>query len=238
MRHAVRSNFAHGVDFIKLYGSGSMMAKGSVPGIPIMDEDEILEAVRIAKQKGTYCAIHCHGTEAIDTALRCGVATIEHASFIGEESLERIAGSPNCGIVPTLSITKAILNADPNTEYGKHVIKKVQPLVDKIKVCLGRAYDRGDILIGWGTDVAMSAYLADPGLEFRVRRELLGWGSLELLRQATINSAKLLRIDSEVGTIKVGKCADVILVNGDPVADISVMYEPAARVFRAGRLYE
>lgn len=85
MRKAVRQNFAHTVDFIKLYGTGSMMSKGSNPGQPIMDDDEMLEAVKLANQAGTYCAIHCHSAEAIEQAIRCGVATIEHASFIAPD---------------------------------------------------------------------------------------------------------------------------------------------------------
>jgi imidazolonepropionase-like amidohydrolase len=239
MRAAARGNLAHGADFVKLYGTGSMMAKGSRPEIPIMQDDEILEAVKVAKQKETYCAIHCHSAKAIDQALRCGVSTIEHASFIDEPSLERLAGRTDCGIVPTLSLDVDITeHTDPNTDYGKFVITKVKVLMEQIKRCLGRAYERGDILIGWGTDQAMSAYMREPGSEFRARHEFLGWGNLDLLKQATINSAKLIRMDNEIGTIKAGKCADVILVDGDPVKDISVMYKGAAHVFHAGKRYK
>lgn len=238
MRKYARLNIARGADFIKLYCSGSMMAKGSNPGLPIMFDDEIMEGVKVAKLKGTYAAAHCHGTEAIEQVLQCGVDTVEHASFIGEESLERLAGEEKRGIVPTMGINSSILSADPNTEYGKHVINKVRPLMERIKKHLGRAYERGDILIGWGTDAPLSAYQKDPGLEFRMRHEFLEWDNLELLKQATINSAKLCRIENEVGTIKVGKCADVILVDGDPVADITVMYNGAVHVFKSGEQYK
>lgn len=239
MRKAVRQNFAHTVDFIKLYGTGSMMSKGSNPGQPIMDDDEMLEAVKLATQAGTYCAIHCHSAEAIDQAIRCGVATIEHASFIGAGALDKLAGRTDTGLVPTLSITMDMIeHTDPNTDYGKFIIEKAKGAIDQIRASLGRAYERGDILIGWGTDQGMSAYMREPGSEFRARKELYGWDNLDLLKQATINSAKLCRIDSEVGTIKVGKCADIILVDGDPVADISVMYSGAAHVFRAGEQYK
>lgn len=238
MRSAVRRNFARGADFIKLYGSGSMMAKGSKPGIGILEDDEILEAVRIAGSKGAYCAIHCHGADAIEQAVRCGVATIEHASFIGEQTLDRLAGRTDCGIVPTLAVNADIIeHTDPGTDYGKFVINKVKTRMEEIKTCLGRAYKRRNVLIGWGTDAPMSAYMREPGAEFRVRHDYLGYENIDLLKQATINSAKLLRIDDEVGSIKVGKCADVILVDGDPVAEITAMYRGAANVFRAGEQY-
>ena len=238
MRAAARRNIAKGADFLKLYGSGSMMAKGGDPGRSIMADDEILEAVSVARQKKTYCAIHAHSNEAIRQALLCGVDTIEHASFIEEDSLELLAGSGRRGIVPTMGIDAAILQADPATEYGKQVIQKMLPLLEKIKSHLAAAYERGDILIGWGTDAPLSAYRADPGLEFRMRSEFLGWKSIDILKQATINTAKLCRLDDQLGTLKEGKQADVILVPGDPVTDISVLYAGAAHVFKAGKQYK
>lgn len=238
MRKCARINMARGCDFIKLYCSGSMMAKGSNPGLPIMFDDEIMEGVKVAKLKGTYAAAHCHGTEAIEQILRCGVDTVEHASFIGPDSIARLAGETQRGIVPTMGINATILDADPTTVYGQHVIKKVKPLMERVKSHLNMAYEHGGVLIGWGTDAPISAYQKCPGLEFRMRKEFLGWDNLEILKQATINSAKLCRIDDEVGTIKVGKCADVILVDGDPVKDITVMYQAAAHVFRGGEQYK
>lgn len=239
VRKGVRYNFTKSVDFIKLYGTGSMMSKGSNPALPIMDDDEVLEAVKTAKQGGLYCASHCHSAEAIEQHVRCGVATIEHASFINEASINMLAGRTDCGIVPTLACTVDIVeHTDPNTDYGKFVIAKVRGLMDNIKKCLGVAYENGNVLIGWGTDVNINAYRREPGAEFRARKEYYGWDNLDLLKQATINSAKLCRIDDEVGSIKVGKCADVLLVDGDPVADISVMYHAPAHVFHAGEQYK
>ena len=238
MRYAARRNIAKGADFLKLYGSGSMMAKGGDPGSPIMADDEILEAVAVARQKHTYCAIHAHGNAAIHQALRCGVETIEHASFIEDDSLDLLSGSDTCGIIPTMGVNISILNADPGTEYGRLVAEKVRPLMEKVKSHLTHAYERGDILIGWGTDAPVSAYRKDPGLEFRMRSEFLGWKNIDILKQATINTARLLKIEDRTGTLKEGKQADVILVSGDPVADISVMYKGASHVFKAGKQYK
>ena len=238
MRKYARTNMARGCDFIKLYCSGSMMAEGSDPGRPIMFDDEIKEGVNVAKLKGTYVAAHCHGTDAIEQILRCGVDTVEHASFIGPESIARLEGQERRGIVPTLGISSAILNADPTTVYGRYVIEKVRPLMERVREHLNKAYENGKVMIGWGTDSPISSYQNEPGFEFRMRSEFLGWDNVEMLKQATINSAKLCRIDDEVGTIKVGKCADLILVNGDPVKDITVMYPGAAHVFKSGEQYK
>jgi len=235
MRKAVRLNFQKGAQFIKLYGSGSMMASGSEPGMRIMEEDEILEAVKIAASKNSYCAIHCHGTEAIDLAVRCGVRTVEHASFIGDLTLQYMDGRTDVGIVPTLAVLKDLIeNTDSGSDYGSFVIEKTKRLMDDIVKSLKNAY-RYNILIGWGTDVQLAVYQKFPGLEFQMRKEWLDYANIDILKQATINSAKLMMMEDQIGSIKVGKCADLIVVNGNPVEDMSVMYTPPAHVFKDGK---
>jgi len=237
MRKAVRTNFMKGAQYIKLYGSGSMMAKSGEPGMQIMDEDEICEAVRVASSKGSYCAMHAHGTRAIDSAVRCGVRTIEHASYIGEETLCFMDGRTDCGIVPTLATLRHIIhNTDPNTDYGSYVIEKVKASMGDIACHLKNAYKNHDVLIGWGTDTPIRAYTDDPGMEFRTRKQLLDCTNIDLLKQATINSAKLMGLEDSIGSLKAGKCADMIVVEGDPVSDIAVMYNKPKYVIMNGQI--
>jgi imidazolonepropionase-like amidohydrolase len=236
MRKAVRLNFQKGAQFIKLYGSGSMMSHGSEPGMRIMEADEILEAVKIAASKNSYCAIHAHGADAIDVAVHCGVRTVEHASFIGDKTLQFMDGRTDVGIVPTLAVLKELTeNTDSSTDYGSFVVEKTRRLMNDIAKALKNAY-RYNILIGWGTDVPLAAYQKFPGEEFRMRKEFLDFANVDILKQATINSARLIMKDDQIGSIKVGKCADLIVVEGDPVQDISVMYTPPAHVFKDGKL--
>ncbi len=234
-RKGVRTNWQKGADFIKLYGSGSMMTVGAEPGMLIMEEDEIRAAVQAAKRRGIYCAIHAHGEEAIDVAVRSGVRTIEHASFITEETLCYMDGRDDCGIVPTLFVTSDLLSGHGDSaDMSAAAYQKVSSCVDHIRSSLRNAYKNHDVLIGWGTDTRMSSYKATPCMEFKMRKEFLGCDNIDILKQATINSARLIRVDDKVGTVKVGKCADLIIVNGDPVADIECMYTPPAGVIKGG----
>jgi imidazolonepropionase-like amidohydrolase len=236
MRKAVRYNFQKGAQFIKLYGSGSIMSAGSEPGLRIMEEDEIREAVKIAASKNSYCAIHSHGSEAIDLAVRCGVRTVEHASFISDKTLQYMDGRTDVGIVPTLAVLKKLTeNTDTNSDYGSFVVEKTRRVMNDIVKALKNAY-RYNILIGWGTDVPLAAYQKFPGAEFQMRKELLDYANIDILKQATINGARLIMKDDQIGSLKVGKCADLIVVNGDPVQDIRVMYTPPAHVFKDGKL--
>ena len=105
--------------------------------------------------------------------------------------------------------------------------------LDNMIAALKNAYTH-DILIGWGTDVGMDVQKKEVGMEFRLRKELLGFSNIDMLKQATINSAKLIMMEDKVGSIKVGKMADLVVIDGDPVEDISLMYTAPAHVIKSG----
>lgn len=237
MRGLCRKNFQKGAQFIKLYGSGSMMAAGSEPGRRILEPDEMSEAVKIAEGKGSYVAIHAHGADAIDTAVKCGVRTIEHASLISEETVSYMESRKDrCGIVPTLAVFFHMMgDVDSENENASFFARRAVRLAKEITDCLKNAYRHG-ILMGWGTDVPLSAFLADPYAEFRIRKEKLECANADILRQATIDSAKLMMLDEQIGSVKEGKCADLIVVDGDPEADISVMYKRPLHVIKGGQV--
>lgn len=232
VRHMARLSLRKGAKFIKMYGSGSMMAQNAEPGFPIIEPDEIREAVKIAKRYGTYVAIHCHGAEAIDNAVHAGVRTVEHASFITEETLRYMDGIKNdIGIVPTLSVTYGL--AEP--QRTDPIAVRVRKLLETICESLKNAYAH-NVRMGWGTDIRMTEYRAHPEREFWLRKELLGFRDEDIIRQATIDSAKLMKMDNLIGSVKTGKQADLIVVEGDPSQDISVMYQKPLHVIKSGKL--
>lgn len=237
MRKAARDTFKKGADFIKMTGSGSIMSPGSDPGMRILEDDEILEVVKIANLFNSHVAVHAHGADAVYHCIKCGVRTVEHASFIDQRSIDLLKGNDEQGITMTLSVLLSGLDAnessDPTFAYVNELTARI---AGTVKSCLKNAYDQG-VLIGWGTDIELQAYQRDPGMEFRARKEL-GIADLDILKQATINSAKLLMLDDVIGTVKVGKAADLIVVDGKPQEDISCMYHPPVHVVCAGRLVE
>lgn len=233
-RKMARRNLFMGAQFIKLYGSASMTAPTKEVGYPIIEPDEIREAVRVAKNYGTYVSIHAHGPRAIDQAVRAGVHTVEHASMISEETLQYIDEScPDFGIVPTLFVFANSIK--PNPMMPDSVAAHLNSIKDQVVASLKNAY-RHKVLMGWGTDVTMTTYKKTPGKEFQLRKEWLEFSNEDILKQATINSAKLMYKDNEFGSIKEGKAADLVVVDRDPVADITVMYDKPAHVIKAGKL--
>ncbi|MCB7302664.1 amidohydrolase family protein [Bariatricus massiliensis] len=234
VRALVRDNICYGADFIKLYGSGSLMTEGNDPNIKIIEEDEIDEVVKIATSRGTYCAIHAHGSEAIDAAVRNGVRTIEHASFITEETLQRLEGRTDMGIVPTVGILHNLTKHGKGS-YVDNEDRRVKT-IRQVYECIGNAYHNHNVLIGWGTDIALDSYEENPYIEIQTRKNELGFSNIDILKQMTINSAKLLCLDNEIGTVKIGKCADFVVIDGNPAEDIAAMYKKPVHVIRKGRV--
>lgn len=237
MRGICRKNLQKGAQFLKLYGSGSMMAAGSEPGKRILEADEISEAVRIAEMKGTYTAIHAHGAEAIDVAVRCGVRTIEHASLISEETLRYMdSRKDQVGLVPTLSVFFAMAgDTDSEKEPEGFFERRARTLAGEVEACLRNACSHG-VLMGWGTDVSLSEFLADPFAEFRLRKERLGCSNIDILLQATLHSARLMQMEDRIGSIACGKCADLIIMDGDPAEDAGALYCRPVHVIKGGRV--
>lgn len=226
MRQKVRYVFQQGADFIKLYGTSSMVVKEGQPGKLIMEPDEMAEAVKIATRKGSYCAIHSHGTECCDVAAKAGVRTIEHASFISEDTLRYLETrkSEGHGIV----ITSSVLLDD---SWGKIPDYAYAMTMDHL-----RKTKDFDILIGWGTDTSLAFYKKCPYEEYELRKNELGFSDIEILKQITINSAILMMKDHLIGSVKEGKCADFIVVDGAPEERIDVMYHKPVHVIKAGKL--
>ena len=226
MRKMVRFCIQKGSDFIKLYGSGSMIVKDGQPGALIMEPDEMAEAVKLAARKNTYCAIHMHGAEGCDVAARVGVRTIEHASYIRKETLKYLETrkAEGNGIVITISC----LVDDSWGVVPDHVFNEVAG-------CLRHVKDY-DVLVGWGTDTSLSFYQKQPYAEFEIRSKDLGFSNIEILQQATINSARLMMKDHLIGSVKEGKLADLIVVEGAPEKDLSAMYHRPAHVLKEGEL--
>jgi imidazolonepropionase-like amidohydrolase len=226
MRKMVRFCIQKGSDFIKLYGSGSMIVKNGQPGALIMEPDEMAEAVKLTARKNTYCAIHMHGAEGCDIAAKTGVRTIEHASYIRPDTLKYLETrkQEGHGIVITIScLLDDAWGVVPEYVFGE--------VTDHLR----RAKDY-DVLIGWGTDTSLKFYQENPFAEFEIRSKDLGFSNIEILKQATINSAVLMMKDHLIGSVKEGKLADLIVVDGNPVEDLTVMAKKPLHVLKDGVL--
>lgn len=237
MMRICRNEMAHGVDFIKYMITGAVLNESGVPGEMVTTPGEIKAIVDAAETLNTYVAAHCHGTEGIKQAVIHGVRTIEHASYMDEDCINLIL-KHGCksSLVPTLSIAYSLYN-----HFFEGSIK--QEFIDKSRVACAHMMDgikmaeEAGILVGWGTDLDRENFEKYPGLEFIGRSEI-DISNETILKEATVNSAKILGLDDKLGTIKVGKYADLVVIDGKPDEDLSAMKKLPLYVFKEGRCVE
>lgn len=236
VRKAARHQLELGNDVIKYMVTGAYLNEGGLPGQQIVTEDELREAVRIADMKDTHVMGHAHSAEGIKTAIRCGLRTVEHGSFIDEEAIRMLKESDRTFLVPTAAIGLACLDEDANnlSEGMVDTSKKYEQIE---KDCVNRAY-RAGLKLGFGSDIDKENFVAHPGMEFYARHEWFDFEYVDILKQATINSAEILGMDDRKGTICVGKNAELVVIDGKPDIDINDMKQMPKYVYFHGELIE
>ncbi len=219
LRAPARKQLADGADFIKILGCSMMPGKRG-PG-QLFYPDEMREVCEVVKREGVYLSVHTNSTESNTVAIEAEARVVDHAHQLTQENVDAILqrGSKSM-IAATLSVCSL---------YGGVAAAKAQ--------CAGirLAHDAG-INIGWGTDVAEDVFLEDPAREFTLRQSVFGLSNVEILKQATINSAVLNQTDALRGSIKVGKRADFAIIDGKPDEDFTLFSRPCAYVIKDGLL--
>ena len=231
-RKAARRELAERGDFVKVMASGSALHKRGIPVQPIMTREEIEAIVEAAKLKDSYVAAHAHGDGAVRLCAEAGVRTVEHASFVSGETIHLLKEKENCYLIPTISAMYQ--NPAKTSEEYRFLLQKLEEMLKISSACLQKAYESG-LEMGFGTDSCPRMDQYEEGIEFRFRSELCGMKNLDILAQATKLNAKILGIDHITGEIRPGLSADLILVDGRPDEDLSVMYRKPEQVFLNGR---
>lgn len=229
---AVRHEHAKGVDFVKYMATGSVANLHGEPGELISSREEIFAVQSAAESVGTYVGVHCHGKDGIKICIEAGIRTIEHASMLDDECIELILKNGNrTAIIPTLDPVVQLHRGYQCEDTSAEILNKINQVylhtADIVKS------SRAGILTGWGTDCSLNFFSKNVGYEFDARHEV-GYSNREILEQVTINSAKILGVDNVLGTIKVGKIADFVVIDGRPDEDIYDMCKYPYMVFKNG----
>jgi imidazolonepropionase-like amidohydrolase len=217
---AVRERYKEGSDLIKITASGGVLSLEKDGTGAQYSEEEIRAIVETAKDYGMRVAAHAHGAEAMKRAIRAGVTSIEHGTFMDDEA---IALFKKYGVwyVPTIIAGKSVADSAKIPGYfPPRIVGKALAVGPIIQGTFGRAYKAG-VKIAFGTDAGVYAH-GKNWMEFVYMTEA-GMPALEALRSATVSGAELIGVSDKLGTIEKGKFADIIAVDGDPVADIHVM---------------
>jgi imidazolonepropionase-like amidohydrolase len=215
----VRRQVDRGADVIKFATTGGV---NSGTGLATrMFDDEAKALVQTAHAYGRKVAVHAHGADGIKLALRAGADSIEHGTVMDDEIIQTMKRQGTY-YVPTLSTVNGYLERlakDPNA-YTPDVKKQIDWRIRITGESLRKAYPAG-VKIAFGTDAGVSKHGRNADeFELMVKN---GMPPVEALKAATVNAADLLGLASEIGTIEPGKSADIIAVDGDPLADVAVL---------------
>lgn len=236
VRKVCREQFENGNDVIKYMVTGAYLNEAGNPGDLITTEDELREAVKIAEMKNSYVMGHAHGVEGIKLAIKCGLRTIEHGSFIDDEAIEMLKNSDKTWLVPTAAIGLACLDDEDGT-LTDDALEKSKKYKMMEKNAVNSAYQAG-LKLGFGSDIDRKNLVAHPGMEFYARTDWFDFKPIDILLQATKYSAEIAGMDDRKGTIAVGKQAELVVIDGKPEEDIYVMKQMPKFVFYRGELIE
>lgn len=221
VRQATRAEIKAGAHFIKAMATGGVLTPGVVPTQTALQQDELEQVAREAHNAGRRAACHAIGNQGIKNAIRAGIDSIEHGFYLDDEALE-LALDHGTVLVPTLIAVNQIVNNGKTGAIPDWVVEKAESESGHHRESFGAAVRCG-MKIAAGTDAGTPfnphTYLAQE-LALMVD---YGLRPMDAIVAATRNAAENLGLAPEVGTLEVGRLADLIVIDGDPTTDITAV---------------
>jgi imidazolonepropionase-like amidohydrolase len=233
IRAAVRYQAKYGADVIKTCATGGVLSEGDAVGVLQYSFEELRALVDEAHVLDRRVAAHAHGAEGIRVAVRAGVNSIEHGSFLDEEGA-RMMAERGTFLVPTMMAGAAVERAAESGRLTGLRAEKARQAGAAMRNAT-RIARRAGVRIALGTDAGVGAHGAN-GQEFGLMVEWGGMTPMESIVAGTSNAAKLLGWENRIGTLRAGLLADVVAVPGDPTRDIHVLERPVF-VMKNGVIY-
>lgn len=234
-RAAVREQIKRGADCIKVCATGGVLSLARDGTLPHYAEDELVTIVKTARDLGVDVAAHAHGDEGMRRAVEAGVVSIEHGTFMSEATMDAMI-KHGTYLIPTLLAGQAVSDSAVYAKgfFPEVVRKKAIEICPQLKATAGKAYKKG-VKIAFGTDSGVSPH-GKNNLEFGLMSEA-GMKNADILRSATLGAATLLRMNDRIGSLEVGKLADIVAVEGNPMEDIRAM-EKVVFVMKDGKVVQ
>ncbi|HWZ84072.1 MAG TPA: amidohydrolase family protein [Terriglobales bacterium] len=219
VQHKTREIIKYGADLIKVCATGGVLSHGDNPQASQYTLEEMKAIVADAHRLGRRVAAHAHGAEGIRWASMAGVDSIEHGSYIDDAAIAEMKKNGTY-LVPTLYLMDWFFDNAEKIGTPPEMVAKGKAVMPAARKNVARAFAAG-VKVGFGTDAAVYPHGLNAH-EFAVMVKL-GLTPLQAIQSATINDADLLGWSDKVGTIEPGKWADIIAVDGDPLADVTTL---------------
>ena len=230
VRKSVRRVLSEGVDFVKTFATGSVGAPLGHPFVSEWTPAELAVIVEEAGRCGAGVMVHAEGTEGIKNALRAGVTSIEHGYVLDQEAIDLFVET-GVYLVPTLHISER-----ESSGLNRVSARKKEALRKAQSGCFRRACEAG-VKIALGTDAFWGDMHGTNAAELFLMMEIGGCSAMEAIVAGTRNAAEACLLGDQVGTLEPGKLGDILVVDGNPLADIRVLQDPARiTVYHGGTL--
>ncbi len=232
-RKAVRQRYKDGSDLIKITATGGVLSLAASGRNPQFTEEEVRAIVETAHDYGFTVAVHAHGPEGMKRAIRAGVDSIEHGTYMDDEAM-RLMREHGTYYVPTITAGRYVAEKAKEEGYYPAIVRpKAMAVGPVIQDTFGRAY-RAGVKIAFGTDTGVSPH-GQNAQEFAYMVEG-GMPPMVAIQCATSVAAKVLKQEKDLGSVEKGKFADLIAVPGDPLADVNLLRR-VGFVMKAGTVY-
>ena len=232
VRRQVRENVKFGADLIKYCATGGVLSKGTRLGAQQYTLEEMKALVDEAHKLGLRVAAHAHGSDGIKAAIRTGVDSVEHASLLDDEAIELLLENGTV-LVMDVYVSDYILESGAEAGVLQESLNKEREVGQKQRESFRRAHDAG-VTIVFGSDAGVYPH-GSNGRQFAYMVRY-GMSPMEAIQSATIRAAELLGLADKVGSLSVGRYADIIAVEGDPLDDVREM-ESVDFVMKGGTVY-
>src|SRR5499426_2032730 len=236
VRKAAREQMRQGADHVKIMMSGGVASPYDPHDSLQFSEGEVAAAVEEAQAFGRYVCAHAYSAEAITRAARLGVRTIEHGNLI-DDAAARLMAEKGMFLVANLVAYYAMKDRAAKFGMSAESLEKNEIVLEgglkSLEICR-----RHGVPVGYGSDLLGELHW-DQSREFSLRREVVS--PIEIIRSATTIAAQILRLEGKVGTLMEGAWADLLLVDGDPLADLSLLEDQGrhlAIIMKAGRFHK
>ena len=219
MRLAVRDELRRGASQIKIFVSGGVLSPTDPMWMPQFTDDEIRAAVYEAGTRRKYVMAHCHTDEGARRCVTLGVRSIEHGSLIHRDDTAQLIAEHGAYVVPTLSVAEILKKHASELGIPAMGVIKIREAIDQMFASI-ETCRRNGVKLGLGTDLLDHRYHPAQGGEFELRGRVDD--PIEVLRSATSVNAEIMQMTGEIGCIAPGAFADLLLVAGDPLKDLTL----------------
>ena len=226
IKYAVRDQKRLGADFITTATTGGVLhGMESKVSLVLWTDEELDAMLAEAHRLGMHIGCHAHGNDGIQAAVRAGIDTIEHGTFITEETAKMMVAKGTY-LIPTRSAIVCLASSSIHKQMPPEVQTKITECFNKAKENHQIALEKG-VKIAIGTDAATPGnFHGNTGLEIKLMVDDIGMTPVQAMQAATIEGARAIWLDDKIGSLEKGKLADIVICDKNPLEDISAVVDP------------